>query len=89
MTDVNIIARRYIDLWNERTPSRRREILAADRSRTQILGNYQMDYKTKRVNCDGFPWYAQVFMTSHIAIECDPIVWNQVESLIRSKLPAE
>jgi len=67
----------------------RREILAADRSRTQILGNYQMDYKTKRVNCDGFPWYAQVFMTSHIAIECDPIVWNQVESLIRSKLPAE
>jgi hypothetical protein len=27
MTDVNTIARRYIDLWNERTPSRRREIL--------------------------------------------------------------
>ena len=30
MTDVNIIARRYIDLWNERTPGRRREILAAN-----------------------------------------------------------
>ena len=29
MTDVNKIASRYIDLWNERTPSRRREILAA------------------------------------------------------------
>jgi hypothetical protein len=29
MTDVNTIASRYIDLWNERTPSRRREILAA------------------------------------------------------------
>ena len=27
MTDVNTIASRYIDLWNERTPSRRREIL--------------------------------------------------------------
>jgi hypothetical protein len=27
MTDVNKIASRYIDLWNERTPSRRREIL--------------------------------------------------------------
>jgi hypothetical protein len=29
MTDVNTIASRYIDLWNERTPSRRRELLAA------------------------------------------------------------
>src|SRR5260221_11258139 len=28
MTDVNTIAHRYIDLWNERTPSRRREILS-------------------------------------------------------------
>ena len=24
MTDANSIARHYIDLWNERTPSRRR-----------------------------------------------------------------
>jgi hypothetical protein len=28
MTDHTTIARRYIDLWNERTPSRRREILS-------------------------------------------------------------
>ena len=28
MTDINNIARSYIELWNERTPSRRREILA-------------------------------------------------------------
>ena len=27
MTDFNTIARSYIDLWNERTPARRREIL--------------------------------------------------------------
>src|ERR1700689_1385900 len=26
MTDVNTIASRYIDLWNERSPGRRREI---------------------------------------------------------------
>ena len=30
MTDVNTIARGYIDLWNERTPGRRREMLAAN-----------------------------------------------------------
>ncbi len=28
MTDINQVARRYIDLWNERTPGRRREMLA-------------------------------------------------------------
>jgi hypothetical protein len=28
MTDVNAVASRYIDLWNERTASRRREILS-------------------------------------------------------------
>ena len=30
MTDVTTIAHRYIALWNERTPSRRREMLSAD-----------------------------------------------------------
>jgi SnoaL-like domain len=30
MTDANIIARNYIALWNERTPSRRREMLSHD-----------------------------------------------------------
>jgi len=30
MTDVKTIAISYIDLWNERTPARRREILAAN-----------------------------------------------------------
>ena len=30
MTDHATIARRYIDLWNERTPSRRREMLSED-----------------------------------------------------------
>jgi hypothetical protein len=66
----------------------RREIFATDPLRTQILGNFQFDYKTKPVNCDGFPWYAQMFMKPHIEIESDPSVWNQVESLIRSKLPS-
>ena len=30
MTDHNTIARRYIELWNERTPTRRREMLGQD-----------------------------------------------------------
>jgi hypothetical protein len=65
-----------------------RQIVAADPSHTQILGNFQLDYKTNHVNCDGYPWFARTFMRPHIEIESDPKVWNQVESLIRSKLPS-
>jgi hypothetical protein len=64
----------------------RRLIRATDASRTQILGNFQLDYKTNPVACDGYPWYARAFMKPHIEIEADPGVWRQVENLIRSKL---
>ena len=30
MTDVNLVAKSYIDLWNERAPQRRREMLASN-----------------------------------------------------------
>ena len=52
----------------------------------QILGNLQFEYKKGQVNCDGFPWYARLFMKPHIEIESDPRVWDRVESLIRSEL---
>jgi hypothetical protein len=63
-----------------------RQIVAADPLHTQILGNFQLDYKTNHVNCDGYPWFARTFMRPHIEIESDPRVWNQIESLIRAKL---
>jgi hypothetical protein len=65
----------------------RPKIRAADETRTRILGNFRFDYKLKPVRCDRYPWYDRVFAKSHTEIECDPNVWNQVESLIRAKLP--
>ncbi|MGA3043068.1 MAG: hypothetical protein ABSF54_20010 [Bryobacteraceae bacterium] len=64
----------------------RAQIRAADASRTQILGNFQFDYKANPVSCAGYPWYARAFMKPHIEIESDPSVWRQVESLILAKL---
>jgi hypothetical protein len=64
----------------------RPEIRAADAAQTQILGNFRFDYKILPVSCPLYPWFDRFFMKSHIEIECDPRVWNQVESLIRSKL---
>jgi hypothetical protein len=64
----------------------RSSIRAADNSRTQILGNFQSEYRDKPVSCDGYSWFARTFMKPHIEIESDPAVWEQVESLIRAKL---
>ena len=63
------------------------KIQAADTSRTQILGNFRMDYSANPISCPRYPWYTRVFMRSHIEIECDQHVWQRVEDLIREQLP--
>jgi len=66
-----------------------RQIRAENPAHTQILGNFRFDYDANPVRCAGYPWFARVFENPHIEIECDPSVFRRVESLIRSKLPAE
>src|SRR6266481_7865939 len=63
------------------------KIRAADAARTRIIGNLRLDYQASPLKCDQYPWYDRVFAKSHTEIECDPNVWKQVETLIRSKLP--
>jgi hypothetical protein len=65
------------------------QIRAADPVRTRILGNFRSEYKSKPLTCGQYPWNDRTFMKSHIQIECDPAVWSQVESLIRSNLALE
>ena len=62
------------------------KIRAADAARTEIIGNIRIEYKGNSIRCNGYPWYDNLLMRPHIEIECDPHVWNQVESLIRSRL---
>ena len=66
--------------------SGRAAIRASDPQKTVILGNQQVSYKTSRVNCDRFPWFARTFMKSHIEIENDPYVWNRVEAMIQQEV---
>ena len=65
------------------------EIRAADPARTQIVGNFRIDYKANPISCNQYPWFDRLLMKSHIEIECDPKVWTQVESMIHSKLSPE
>ena len=65
------------------------QIRAANPARTRILGNFRSDYKAKPLSCGQYPWWDRLLMKPHIQIECDPAVWNQVESLIRANLSLE
>jgi hypothetical protein len=61
-------------------------IRAADPKRTQIIGNFRFDYAQSAYNCSAYPWYDRIFTKAHTQIECDPSVWQQVESLIRTEI---
>jgi|SRR5262249_3807895 len=67
----------------------RKLIRAEDPAKTKILGNEALSYKNASLSCKGYPWQQRVFAKEHMYIECDPKVWTQIESLIRSKLPQE
>jgi hypothetical protein len=64
------------------------DIRAADATHTKIIGNFRFDYTKSNLNCAQYPWYDRIFVKAHTQIECDPVIWDQVESMIRANLPA-
>jgi hypothetical protein len=64
----------------------RQEIRAADPGRTQILGNFRFTYKEAPQECRPYPWFERLLIKTHIAIECDPVLWKRIEGLIRDTL---
>jgi len=61
-------------------------IHAADPAHTHIIGNFRFDYTNSAYTCNEYPWYDRIFSKAHTQIECDPSVWKQVESLIRTEI---
>ncbi|MFZ0523556.1 MAG: hypothetical protein WAL95_21190 [Candidatus Acidiferrales bacterium] len=65
----------------------RSTIRAADPKRTHVIGNFRFAYGAKPIACEAaYPWWDRLVMQQHIAIECDPKVWHEMESLIRATL---
>ena len=64
----------------------RSSVRAADSSHTNIIGNFQMTYQDRRINCDNYPWIARHLNKPHHEIENDPLVWEQIASMIDSEL---
>jgi hypothetical protein len=63
------------------------EIVAADPARTKILGNIQMRYEDRPINCNNYSWYSRTFNKPHHEIENDFRVWDELASLIDADLP--
>jgi hypothetical protein len=64
----------------------RSRIRASDPKRTNIIGNFEMAYEDRQINCDNYPWIARHLNKPHHEIENDPLVWEQIASMIDSEL---
>jgi hypothetical protein len=64
----------------------RSRIRASDPKRTNIIGNFEMAYEGRQINCDNYPWIARHLNKPHHEIENDPLVWEQIASMIDSEL---
>jgi hypothetical protein len=79
--------KKAINFYQTRGPIHGRStIRAADPEKTDILGNIEMTYRDRRINCDNYPWFPRHFNKPHHEIENDPDVWSRVASLIDSEL---
>jgi pimeloyl-ACP methyl ester carboxylesterase len=67
----------------------RAKITAADPSKTQILGNYRVDYRKDPVACGENSWYDRFFTPGHVQSECDPRVWSQIEEMVKERIAPE
>ncbi|MGD0987884.1 MAG: hypothetical protein ABR874_08740 [Candidatus Sulfotelmatobacter sp.] len=67
----------------------RRQITAADPAKTEILGNYLVDYRKNPVQCpEASRWY-RIFAPGHMQSECDARLWSHIESLVREQISPE
>jgi pimeloyl-ACP methyl ester carboxylesterase len=64
----------------------RKLITAANPAKTQILGNYLVDYKKTPVDCPHASWGDRFFTPGHMQSECDPRLWSQIEDMVRQRL---
>ena len=58
------------------------EIRAEDQSRTEIIGNFEFDYRNKKIDLSEVSWMKRIFRSAHTRMDFDPAVWAMVEELI-------
>ena len=70
---------------NERLTIRgRREIRAADGAKTHVIGNFRMRYPMLLPFPQPDEWHRKIFGGAHARMEADPLLWAQVELIVRA-----
>jgi hypothetical protein len=64
----------------------RPQITAADPAKTEILGNYRIDYKKNPIACPSSTRLERIFISGHMQSECDPYVLSQIETMVQERL---
>jgi hypothetical protein len=59
-----------------------REIQPQDPSKTTIIGNFEFDYKQKKIDLSEVSWLKRLFRAAHTKMDHDPEVWALVEKII-------
>ncbi|MGA8270483.1 MAG: hypothetical protein WB919_02925 [Candidatus Sulfotelmatobacter sp.] len=67
----------------------RRQITAADPAKTEILGNFLIDYKKTPVECPEASWWDRIVTPGHMQSECDPSLWSRIATLVTQRLSPE
>jgi len=63
-----------------------RALQAADPGRTQLIGDFEFEYRAQPAGCRSFSWFNRHVFRTHNAMDCDPQVWSPVERQIQSQL---
>ncbi|MGH9854515.1 MAG: hypothetical protein ACREBD_32190 [Blastocatellia bacterium] len=58
------------------------EIGAEDPKRTEIIGNFEFNYRNKKIDLSEVSWMKKIFRSAHTRMDFDPAVWAMVEELI-------
>jgi pimeloyl-ACP methyl ester carboxylesterase len=61
-----------------------RAVRPMDASRTKILGNREFEYTAQPAGCSSYSWFNRHVLMTHNAMDCDPLVWSEVETEIRT-----
>jgi len=62
-----------------------RSLRAADPKRTEIIGNFEFEYRAQPAGCRSFSWFNRHVFKTHNAMECDPRVWSRIERQIHAQ----
>jgi hypothetical protein len=63
-----------------------RHIKAEDPRATEILGDFQFNYRDSAIDISDLAWHQKLFRESHTRMDRDPSVWNKVQDLILKAL---